>query len=135
MASPNHDSYKILADLIYAEKPELKPFINEAAMSAIRGARETLSDSMTDADLEIVFQMIAQVTATFLSSQAVDLSDRMNAAFNLYSLAAGSVAGALDLGDETPAKDKATIRREAEKAAQSRTDTVEPDINVAGPYL
>lgn len=135
MSKGSPEAYQTLANIIYSEKPDLKEAMQEAARAAIIGAKASLSADITDDDLEVLFQIMAQTIASFLSAQGVDLSDRMNAAFNLYSLAAGSVAGAIDLGDATPAKDMATTIREAEEAAHSHTDPVESDPNVAGPYL
>ena len=121
MSKGSPEAYQTLANIIYAEKPHHKEALQEAARAIVASTKEAMP-GITDDELEIVFQMLAQVTAGFLSSAAVDLSDRMNAAFNVYSLCAGSVTGALDLGDATPAKDMDTLRKEAQEAAQARAE-------------
>jgi hypothetical protein len=125
MTSDNNDTvsrYKRLAEIIYAEHPESKEQLNTGAALAIEGIRQSLTAEIPAKDLEGILSMIAAIMADMLSTPVGSISDKVNLIFDTYSLAAGAVAGAVDLGDTTPARDMLTLVREAHERANERTE-------------
>lgn len=136
MAAPNtaEEAYKLVADVIWAEKPEAKQALNEAARNVVRMLRESMTESVSDRDVELALQLVAFTMSGIMAVQTGKLSDHLDFLFDTYSLAAGSVAGAIDLADESPPTDAADIAARAQKLAESRTATVD-DTQVPGQYL
>lgn len=125
--------YKRLAEIIYAEHPDMKEQLNTGAALAIEGIRQSLSAEIPAQDLEGILSMVAAIMADLLSTPVNAISDKLNLIFDTYSLGAGAVAGEIDLGDTTPARDMLTLVREAQARAQAATEpTEEPPT---GQYL
>lgn len=127
--------YKILAELIYAEHPDRKEVLNNGAQLAIDTLKSSLTVELSPADTESVFAIIAAIAADILMTPVNNVSEKVNLIFDLHSLAAGAVAGEIDLGDTTPAKDMAAMLREAQEQAERLTDPTGYDRDLPGNYL
>jgi hypothetical protein len=123
--------YSKVAEIIYAEHPDAKGALNNGAQLAIDTLKDSLPTEVTDQDLEVIFGLVAFMAADLLTTQGNDISAKLNVIFDTYTLAAGSCAGDIDLGDTSPARDLHAIMKEAQAAVQAHTD----QGAVPGQYL
>ena len=125
--------YQKVAALIYAQHGDRKEQLNNCAQLAIDSLTEAMPSEITDQDLEIVFALVAFIVGDIMQTPTVDLSDKLGLLFDTYSLAAGSVAGEVDLGDTSKAKDMAEVLRALrDEASASGHDDTSDNI---GQYL
>lgn len=132
---PNEEKvtpYKIVAAMIYAEHPNAKEKLNNSAQVAIDSLRSAMPTQVTDQDLEVIFSLIAFIAGDLLRTPVNSISENLNVIFDTYTLAAGAVAGEIDLGDTSKGKEVAELLRQAQEAAGVRTD--DPDLNT-GQFL
>lgn len=127
MTSHDPEMYKTLADIIYAESPGSKDVLNNGAQIVIEALKDALSVELSAADTEAVFSIIAAIAADILTTPVNNISEKVNMIFDIHSLAAGAVVGAVDLGDTSAAKDMVTVMREAKERSQARNG--DPDEN------
>lgn len=130
----NHNrrgSYQDMADIIYAEKPDLKVKLNNGAQLAIDTMRDSLPSDVTDEDLEVIFTLVSFIAADLLTTPGHDISAKIDVLFDTYSLAAGACAGEIDLGDTTEARDFRTLVKEAQEHASELVD----GAPIPGQYL
>lgn len=112
--------YKVLAEIIYAEHPDLKEQLNIGAALVIETLKGSLETDLSAKDLEAILSIIAAIIADLMSTSANSLSEKLNLIFDIHSLAAAAVIDEIDLGDTTPAKDMMTVVREAKERTQAR---------------
>lgn len=128
--------YQVLAELIYAEHPDFKEALNIGAKLAIETISESMESNPTNADLEKIMALVAHIVGDLLVTPANNLSDKLNLFFDTYTLAAGAVAGEIDLGDTSAAKDMERIMKEAEAHAQEHAEHAKQnEPEVPGQYL
>lgn len=123
--------YQKVAEIIYAEHPDAKTSLNNAAQLAVDTLKDSMPTEQTDQDLEVVCALVAYIMADLLQTPAGDIGEKLNVIFDTYSLAAGSVAGEIDLGDTSPARDLRAVIQEARAQAQAHVE----DGAVPGQYL
>lgn len=131
---------KILAvsQMIYSDRGERKAEFNQKAEGTIKLMREALPD-LSDETIYIIFSSVAVMLQSIMVTPLVKVGTSVAELFDIYTLAASSLAGVIDLHDESPAPTPAELEREAliKEIAQLREALSQPggDDYRPGNYL
>ena len=106
------EHYGRMAELIYATSPELKDEYNRRALGVIKLLREKIPELSDDSALSVLAS-VAYLLSVILMTPLAHVGKETSELFDIYSLAAAAVTGAVDLTDESEPKTLAEMEREA----------------------
>ena len=106
------ERYKQTAEIVYVHRADKKTEFNQRARAALDLMRETLP-ALDDNAVFSIFSSIAYMLSTFMLAPLARAGKDIEEMFDAYTLACASLAGVVDLDDETPPESQDAIVKKA----------------------